>query len=455
MQHRIIGTDTDYSFSTGPSLGGEPHGLQTSTFARTLVQLIDPTRQGSSTFLENGAKVSVSPSGDQVAYATPECRDFEQATICDTAGERVLEAAFRSSNNVLEAYRTDPMAKLLKRGDPNDMYGGAISCRENYLVEEPSSVSSRMHRLAAFLVSRQVYAGNGGLFRHGTGSTFLLSERAGRLPRLRPADLIQERLLLRIHPITHADGRYGRLQVTAGDPNMNQFANALKLGSTSFLLRMLEESPDDLPNIEIPHVDITMLEISQDVSCSNPVDLGSNRMSSIEIQLSYLEAARRFAQSHGCSDKEERLLAMWEDALTLLEGSAGASHRRCDWAFKLRLLTSLGLSPSDADSPMVLLPYSFTSPDSRYGEALAHGEVDRLFPDSDIAAAKSRPPRETRANVRGNFVRSCKKHGRRYAVDWTHLQLVDEWQRTVICDNPFASADDRVERLLNAMARSL
>ena len=41
--------------------------------------------------------------------------------------------------------------------------------------------------------------------------------------------------------------------------------------------------------------------------------------------------------------------------------------------------------------------------------------------------------------------------GRDFTVDWVHLKLNDQAQRTVLCKDPFRSVDERVERLIASM----
>ena len=40
---------------------------------------------------------------------------------------------------------------------------------------------------------------------------------------------------------------------------------------------------------------------------------------------------------------------------------------------------------------------------------------------------------------------------RDYTVDWVHLKLNDQAQRTVLCKDPFRSVDERVEQLIAHM----
>ena len=66
------------------------------------------------------------------------------------------------------------------------------------------------------------------------------------------------------------------------------------------------------------------------------------------------------------------------------------------------------------------------------------------------------PPQTTRARLRGAFIKRAKERKRDYTVDWVHLKLNDQAQRTVLCKDPFKSRDERVERLIaSSVARNL
>ena len=77
--------------------------------------------------------------------------------------------------------------------------------------------------------------------------------------------------------------------------------------------------------------------------------------------------------------------------------------------------------------------------------------VERLCTDADISTATDVPPQTTRARLRGEFVRRAKERKRDYTVDWVHLKLNDQAQRTVLCKDPFKSRDERVERLIASL----
>jgi proteasome accessory factor A len=53
--------------------------------------------------------------------------------------------------------------------------------------------------------------------------------------------------------------------------------------------------------------------------------------------------------------------------------------------------------------------------------------------------------------LRGEFIRRAKERKRDYTVDWLHLKLSDQAQRTVLCKDPFRSHDERVDRLIASL----
>ncbi|HLT62837.1 MAG TPA: proteasome accessory factor PafA2 family protein, partial [Microlunatus sp.] len=81
------------------------------------------------------------------------------------------------------------------------------------------------------------------------------------------------------------------------------------------------------------------------------------------------------------------------------------------------------------------------------------GTVARVTTDPRIFRAKSIPPQTTRARLRGDFIAAAQQSRSDYTVDWVHLKLNDQAQRTVLCKDPFVAVDERVDRLIASMRR--
>jgi proteasome accessory factor A len=79
------------------------------------------------------------------------------------------------------------------------------------------------------------------------------------------------------------------------------------------------------------------------------------------------------------------------------------------------------------------------------------GMAATVASDIEVFAAKSTPPQTTRARLRGEFIAAAQAKRRDFTVDWVHLKLNDQSQRTVLCKDPFRSVDERVERLIESM----
>jgi proteasome accessory factor A len=81
----------------------------------------------------------------------------------------------------------------------------------------------------------------------------------------------------------------------------------------------------------------------------------------------------------------------------------------------------------------------------------AKGLVDRVCTDEAVETAIDEPPQTTRARLRGEFIRRAKERRRDFTVDWVHLKLNDQAQRTVLCKDPFKARDERVEKLIASL----
>jgi len=130
--------------------------------------------------------------------------------------------------------------------------------------------------------------------------------------------------------------------------------------------------------------------------------------------------------------------------------------REIDWAIKYRLIERYrarhGLELSHPRVAQLDLAYH----DIHRRRGLYYlleraGRVERVASDVEVFEAKEVPPQTTRAKLRGDFVRRAQEQRRDFTVDWVHLKLNDQAQRTVLCKDPFASVDERVERLIASM----
>ena len=179
-------------------------------------------------------------------------------------------------------------------------------------------------------------------------------------------------------------------------------------------------------------------------------------MSAFEIQSEYLERAQRFAEHNDLNEEEKQALAMWEHCMSAIEQDPLTLDREVDWVIKYHLLERYKakhqLELGDPRAALLDLQYHDVNQNRGVFYLMqSNGLVERILDDNDVETAIEQPPQTTRAKLRGDFVRQAKEKKRDYTVDWVHLKLNDQAQRTVLCKDPFLAQDDRVEALIDSL----
>jgi proteasome accessory factor A len=147
---------------------------------------------------------------------------------------------------------------------------------------------------------------------------------------------------------------------------------------------------------------------------------------------------------------------MWEHVMTHLEDDPMKLTTEVDWVIKHQLIESYRTRGSlPLTHPRVslldLAYHDVTRSRSLYYLLERRNQVERIVTDEEITEAMTVPPQTTRARLRGAFIKRAKERKRDYTVDWVHLKLNDQAQRTVLCKDPFKSRDERVERLIASL----
>jgi proteasome accessory factor A len=147
---------------------------------------------------------------------------------------------------------------------------------------------------------------------------------------------------------------------------------------------------------------------------------------------------------------------MWEHCMKHLADDPLALDREVDWVIKHHLIEAYRKRDDLplAHPRVALLDLGYhdvTRRRSLYSLLERRDRLDRIATDDEINVAVSEPPQTTRARLRGAFIKRAKERKRDYTVDWVHLKLNDQAQRTVLCKDPFRSRDERVEQLIAHM----
>ena len=452
MERRIFGLENEYGVTC--TLRGQRR-LSPDEVARYLFRRVVSWGRSSNVFLQNGARLYLDV-GSHPEYATPECDSIHDVVVHDKAGERILEQLLTSAENRLADEGINGDIYLFKNN--TDSAGNSYGCHENYLTGRKEELAHYTNTLIPFLVTRQIYAGAGKVLQTARGAMFCISQRAEHIWEGTSSATTRSRPIINTRDEPHADAElYRRLHVIVGDSNMSEYATFLKVGTTALLLRMLEEPNVIMRDMTLENPIRAIREISHDMTCTRKVRLANGReATALEIQSEYLNRALRYADRRDLSPLEKQALGMWEQALTQIEKDPLGQDREADWVIKYKLIEAYrerhGLELTDPKVALLDLQYhDINRKRGIFYRMQDRGLVERICDDTEIEEAIDTPPQTTRARLRGEFIKKAKERKRDYTVDWVHLKLNDQAQRTVLCKDPFRSHDERVERLIASL----
>lgn len=459
MFPRIFGIETEYGcFVNDPSLGSAEdvvERVKDHAFEVMRLGLIDlhardyafePSRAGG--FLGNGGRLYVDAVGSHEEYATPECSSLRDLVVYDRAGRRLLQSVL------------DDMGladRVSFHNNAIDHFGGhTFGCHENYLIRiEDRFFADALTYLIPFLVTRQIFAGNGRvgghrltrpssrsnimtMSRHEVDYVwvsnfygveiddtveFQLSQRADHIVKAISSRVRFNRAIL--NPKWDSYYTYGnlhRLHVLFGEANMSDYASMLKVGTTSLVLELLEEecAPE---GVELADPLEALRSVSRDPKMRWIVrrkDGGTIR--AVDLQRRYLAAAKIHAS--GRDPQTDWVLAEWERTLDDLELAPMSTADRLDWSAKKRLyqryIDEERVSWRDDVMQSLDLEYHNINPRKSLFTGLEEaGEVERLTTDGEVDRAARVAPSNTRACGRARIVNALlRTPGRRYVIDW-------------------------------------
>jgi Pup amidohydrolase len=387
-------------------------------------------------------------------YSTPECTTLRQIVAQDKAGERILGECARRRNQKLDGGQE---IRLYKNN--TDFVGHSYGCHDNYLMRRDIPWDRIVSGILPFLITRQIFAGAGkmGIEAEGTASqpgVYQISQRADFFSVLVSIDTMNRRPLVNTRDEPHADAnRYRRFHVIMGDSNMSGWATAMKIGTTSLVLDLIERSKT--PQLEIAQPLDANRSISRDQTYDWIIELKDGRkISAIDVQRIYLRAAAKI--DDGDQDQDRQLiLREWENVLNDLERDPMTTRDRVDWAAKKFLLNALQeeekLSWNDPWLQSIDLEYHNVDLErGLYYELARQGSMRRIVSEDEIKMAIFTPPETTRAFFRGRAV--ARFNDEITSIQWDEMVFANgAHSRRVAL--PEASLDARLDAL-NCAARN-
>ena len=453
MDKRIFGLENEYGVTC--TFHGQRR-LSPDEVARYLFRRVVSWGRSSNVFLRNGARLYLDV-GSHPEYATPECDNMHRPGRSTT----------RRASGSWKGCCVDADRRLREEGIAGDIYlfknntdsaGNSYGCHENYLVGRHGEFGRLADILIPFLVTRQIICGAGKVLQTPRGAVYCVSQRAEHIWEGVSSATTRSRPIINTRDEPHADAeRFRRLHVIVGDSNMSETTMLLKVGATDLVLRMIEAGIV-MRDLTLENPIRAIREVSHDMTGRRRVRLANGReASALDIQREYLAKARDFADRRGADAVTRRVLDLWERALTAVEiGDLDLVAREIDWVTKYQLIERYRAKHDLPLSSPRVAQLDLAYHDVHRGRGLYYllqrrGAVERAVSDMDIFEAKSVPPQTTRARLRGEFIRRAQERRRDFTVDWVHLKLNDQAQRTVLCKDPFRSVDERVEKLIAGM----
>jgi len=455
VDRRIFGLETEYGVAC---TSGGTRRLTPDEVARYLFRRVVTWGRSSNVFLRNGSRIYLDV-GSHPEYATAECDDLIQLINHDRAGERILEDLIVDAEQRLSSEGISGDIYLFKNN--TDSHGNSYGCHENFLISRVGDFSLITDVLVPFLVSRQLICGAGKVLHTARGAEYSVSQRAEHIWESVSSATTRSRPIINTRDEPHADPeRYRRLHVIVGDSNMSETTTLLKVGSAELVLRLIEAG--------VPMRDFTLenpiraiRDMSRDRTGRVLVALANGgKISALELQSEYYGRVSEFVNREGLrTPVVDRILDLWERTLrAVTEDKLALIDTEIDWAIKYKLLDRYSVKHqlSWADPRIAQLDLAYH--DIRRNRGLfmlleKRGLAARVTADLGIFRAKSVPPQTTRAKLRGDFIRAAQEGRNDYTVDWVHLKLNDQAQRTVLCKDPFIAVDERVDRLITSMRR--
>ncbi|HTE18690.1 MAG TPA: proteasome accessory factor PafA2 family protein, partial [Armatimonadota bacterium] len=478
MDRRIFGIETEFGCLVRDPAAGTPEQVvdqvKSHVFLRQKLGVIDlhardytfePARAGG--FLLNGGRLYVDAVGDHEEYATAECSELFDLASHERAGHRILQQAVREMG-LEEA--------VSFHNNSVDHFGGhTFGCHENYLARlDEDFFRDAVEFLLPFLVTRQIYAGVGRVGGHRLNRTdfrnnimrigehevdyiwvhnfygveidktvdFQLSQRADHILKTVASKVRFNRAI--INPKWDSYYNFSnlhRLHLLFGEANMSEWATAMKVGTTSLVLDLVEDGL--VPTgVRLANPIETLRSVSRDPSWRWPARLASGEtIPAVDLQRIYLEAAQRHLA--GRDTQTDWVLREWDYALTGLETDPMLLDDRVDWVAKRKLLDMFreaeGVEWHDDVMQSLDLEYHNIDPERGLFHGLVEaGQMVRVLDDVRIDAARETPPANTRAAARGHVIRRLiDARSKKYVIDWDSVYL--DRDRYLELRNPFLS----------------
>jgi len=418
---------------------------------------------GNGGFLTNGGRIYLDMG--HLEYASPECSNLVDLVTYDRGGDMLVQEA-------VESLGWEDKVAIIKNNvdlETNATFG----CHENYLVSRDFKFENRenLRLLSSFLVTRQIFCGAGRIgacnphpFRDWAESgvddskeehvDFQISQRADHIPNEFYRWVQYNRAIVNTRDEPLSDpGRFRRVHLLVGDSNMNEFSNALKMGTTILMMDLIEIGAGRAEWILEDAVG-TMRKISRDPDFKWEITLSNGQPSTaLDLQWEIMETAKKHLAGSG--HETDWILTEWESVLNdLSNGGVEAVIDRVDWAAKYWMLNEFR---KEEDLPwhdpwlksLDLEYHNLNKNDGLFWGLEENGDARRKTSDEAVERSMLTAPRGTRASGRGELVKSLLEYPSGYLIDWIGFRLNKDEPFLML--DPFVSYKDEIKEIVGRL----
>ncbi len=445
LERRITGTEMEYSGLSSNS-NGRWEKLEYDQVKHIINHYLPQGIEKVGGFTTNGSRIYP----DMLAffeYATPEDDSIIGTVVNEIAGERIVQRAY--ANAKADGYLSDFCINKRVLSDNGETWGYhasfAADRRKISLTEQGLGV------LGLHLASMNIYAGAGAIWHkseYDGGTRFALSQKQYKLNREvdKSSHNGSEPLLnIRDEALSNVAWNISRIHVTAMDPNISPWATWMKLGTTSIVLRLMENGyvNSKASDIAIDY-GTPMYEFAKNVAddptlkYAVPHYTGEYSLRALDIQRKLYERAELL----NLPPQEAAIMPEWKRALDDLEEDPMRLDDRADWVIKKRIIERIK-AKREADGHKLAVThdsivralwyYDLLDPERSLGIKMRERGVLKQWmpPEKEIENAIEYPPETTRAKLRSEFMRELSRE-RPLDVKWERVEI----KETTLIQNP-------------------
>jgi proteasome accessory factor A len=458
---RITGTEMEWSVMVQPQAGWDFKPLVNEFGGPAgVIKSCPPRISHLGDYLANGARYYHDVG--HVEYATPESRSIIGTVAEEIAGEQIVYESLAR----FVAGRELHDARLNKRviDDERHVWGYHM----NLSSQTPALLFAKNYLpvLGLHLATLNAYGGAGAVVPNGRGQLrFAVAQKTATLTTdSYYSSHSVHRPLISLRSEPHADkNRMSRVHISSMDANMSPWATWMKLGTISLVLRLVEDGYDANNMLTQRPLYEMAKRVGFDQHFKANFELTDGRtISTLGIQEELFEQAYKFAETHDIPQQERDILPEWERALEDLREDPLLLANRADWVAKKVILEEyMDRHELRLSSPEIAKKdrqFDLISP-LGFGMKLRQKRWLEWMPAAErIQRALTKPPRNTRAKIRGDFILACANMKRQtksevanFNTSWTNVAVNSN---SIYLGDPYQSHSSRVDYLVAGIARS-